>query len=175
MIKVTKWWWAWEHEEIEKWLEEMENSGLKLVDVSWDGIKFSFEKAKPRKTKFCVDYQTKLTPQYIALVRDDSWDIYKMGFGWYILRKEYDDEEPIFYNDFEPLIQRNKKLIKLLLCLGLPALIYWIVYTIILINNNVISLIPLACIFIALLMSLYGYFIVMLYLQIVKFKNKNNN
>ena len=174
MIKVTKWWWAWEHEKIEKWLEEMENSGLRLVDIAWDGIRFSFEKAKPRKTKFCVDYQTKLTPQYIALVRDDGWDIYKVGFGWYILRKEYEDEEPIFYNDFEPLIQRNKTIAKVLLFAGLPCLVYWIVYTLFLIEYEEFYFIPLACIFMALLLAYYAYLLVMLYLQNNKFKNKNN-
>ena len=47
MIKQFKWWWAWDYEKIEKWLEDMEAGGLRLVDVTIDGTYFHFEKCKP--------------------------------------------------------------------------------------------------------------------------------
>lgn len=111
MISEFKWWWAWDYENIENWLESMEAAGLQLVNTRLDGVLFYFEKCKPAKARYCIDYQNKLTPEYINIITDDGWKLYKIGFGWYILRKKYDGERPDLYTDFEGLVTRNKSLL----------------------------------------------------------------
>ncbi|MHB8062468.1 MAG: DUF2812 domain-containing protein, partial [Ruminiclostridium sp.] len=103
MIKVFKWWWAWEYEKIETWLEEMEAGGLRLVQTSFKGQYFHLEKCAPTKARYCIDFQAKLTPDYMSIINDDGWKLYQVGMGWYILRKEYQEERPNLYTDFEAL------------------------------------------------------------------------
>jgi hypothetical protein len=115
MIRVFKWWWAWNFETIEEWLEKMEAGGLRLVSTRFKGVLFYFEKCAYKKARYCIDFQTKLTPEYISIIKDDGWDLYQLGMGWYILRKEYQDDRPDLYTDFEGLITRNKHLLSLMI------------------------------------------------------------
>lgn len=43
-LRVIKWWWAWNYEKVEKWLEQMEKSGYRLTKITPGGIAFHFEK-----------------------------------------------------------------------------------------------------------------------------------
>jgi hypothetical protein len=115
MKRVFKWWWAWNYEEIEDWLENMEAEGLRLVETRFSGVDFYFEKCTPTKARYCIDYQDKITPDYMTIIDDDGWKLYKVGAGWYILRKEYEHERPEFYTDFDGLIIRNKKLLSIMI------------------------------------------------------------
>jgi hypothetical protein len=115
MIRVFKWWWVWNYEEIENWLEGMESGGLRLVGTRFKGLLFYFEKCTPTKARYCVDYQKKLTPEYMTIINDDGWKLYQIGMWWYMLRKEYVDERPELYTDFEALIVRNKKLLSIMI------------------------------------------------------------
>ncbi len=117
MIRIFKWWWAWNYEEIENWLEQMEAGGLRLVETRFDGVVFCFEKCSPSKARYCIDYQSKLTPDYMTIINDDGWKLYQIGFGWYILRKQYESERPDLYTDFEGLIARNRSLLTIFLIL----------------------------------------------------------
>jgi hypothetical protein len=168
MIKQFKWWWAWDYEKIEKWLEQMEAGGLRLVDVTIDGICFHFEKSKPAKARYCIDYQTKLTPEYISLINDDGWQLFKIGFGWYLLRKLYDEERPDFYNDFEGLIARDRYMLILILALGIPSIVF-MGFAIIQDVGKVLNLVLLIEFFV--ITAFYTFTATNLYLQIQKFKN----
>ncbi len=117
MIRIFKWWWVWDYEEIENWLEQMEAGGLRLVETRFDGVVFCFEKCIPSKARYCIDYQSKLTPEYMTIINDDGWKLYQIGFGWYILRKQYEGERPDLYTDFEGLIARNRSLLTISLIL----------------------------------------------------------
>lgn len=122
--KVFKWWWGWNYEEIENWLEKMALDGYRLTEVASNGVMFSFEKAEIKKTRYCVDYQQTLDPKYIEILGDDGWEIIKMGSGWYICRKEYDGDRPQLYTDFDSLISRNNKLMFVIIICGLPFFLF---------------------------------------------------
>lgn len=172
MIRTFKWWWAWDYEEIENWLENMEKNGLRLIGTNVKGLLFSFEKCKSAKARYCIDYQSKLTPEYLAIINDDGWQLYQIGLGWYILRKEYEDERPDLYTDFESLIARNK------------ALLAWIsialIVEIICIANMIWSAIQLkdtgatavTAIFSTLITAFFMFIVSNLYIQIKKFSKK---
>ncbi len=172
MVRIYKMWWAWNYEEIENWLEKMEAGGLRLVETRINGVIFYFEKCKPSNARYCIDYQTKLTPDYLSIINDDGWNLYQVGMGWYILRKEYQQDRPELYTDFEALIARNKATLFVILILlmfellVLGSLVYntwkepfvgWIAYT---------------CIFGAVIVSLFAFVITNLALQIKRFTDK---
>lgn len=174
MIRVFKWWWAWNYEEIENWLEKMEAGGLRLVETRCKGVFFYFEKCQPTKARYCVDYQNKLTPEYLTIIYDDGWKLYQLGMGWYILRKEYKEERPELYTDFEGLIARNKSLLTLIivltiieaLCLGNLILNAY--------NYPSPTLIAYTAIFGAAVVAFFAFVITNLLLQIIKFRNKSS-
>ncbi|ACL75533.1 DUF2812 domain-containing protein [Ruminiclostridium cellulolyticum] len=172
MIKIFKWWWAWEYERIENWLEEMEASGLHLVKTRIKGLYFYFERCKPTKARYCVDYQSKLTSEYITLIRDDGWELYQIGMGWYILRKQYEDERPELYTDFESLIARNKALLTILLVATVLEVVsfgnmIWDIY-----NDSTKSMLPVVCIMGSLILAFFSFIITNVIMQITKFRRK---
>lgn len=121
-LRITKWWWAWNYEEMEAWLEEMEQSGYKLDKVGFFGIVFYFTNSQPKQARYCIDYQHKITPEYLNLLQDDGWQLYQMGAGWYVCRKEYQQERPHLFSDYDSAIERNQKLIGLMLCCFAPLI-----------------------------------------------------
>lgn len=172
MIKVFKLWWAWEYEKIEKWLEEMEASGLRLVKTRIKGLLFYFEKCTPCKARYCIDYQAKLTPDYIKLIGDDAWELFQVGMGWYILRKEYRDERPDLYTDFEGLIARNKTLLTIVtLCLLVEFYSFgnliWDAY-----HSSSEAELAGVCIGGTVILAFFSFIIVNISVQIAKFRRR---
>lgn len=170
MIKVFKWWWAWDYEMIENWLEEMEGQGWTLIDTNLKGVFFNFERSKPAKARYCIDYQTKLTPEYIRIITDDGWKLYPVGMGWYILRKEYEDVRPDLYNDFDSLITRNKSLFAIVAaCLLIEVAAFTELFTSASRGNLNVSIVYF---FAALVFGFFGFVIVNLLMQLVKFRKR---
>lgn len=172
MIKVFKWWWAWDYEKIEDWLEKMEAGGLRLIHTEWNGLYFYFEKCTPKKARYCIDYQSRLTPEYMTIIYDDNWKLYQIGMGWYILRKEYEAERPNLYNDFSSLIARNRTLLiiagaaTLIEILSVGSMIYdTLAYP----SNNKIAT---TCILGSVVIAFFAFIITNLALQISKFSKK---
>lgn len=174
MIRIFKWWWAWDYEEIENWLEQMEAGGLRLVETRFKGVFFYFEKCQPGKARYCIDYQNKLTPDYMTIIGDDGWKLYQVGMGWYILRKQYEEERPELYTDFVALISRNKSLLSICLILlgvelvSLGNLIYSTY------KNPSSSSIASTCILGAAVIALFAFIITSLALQIRRFTGKRD-
>ncbi len=172
MVKIFKWWWAWEYERIESWLEEMESNGLRLVDTRVKGLYFYFERCQPVKARYCIDYQNKLTPDYVTLIRDDGWELYQIGMGWYILRKQYEDERPELYTDFESLIARNKAMLAIVVVATLMEFVsfgnlIWDTY-----NDNSKAMLAGVCISGSLILALFAFIITNVVMQITKFRKK---
>jgi hypothetical protein len=172
MIKIFKLWWAWDYEKIENWLEEMEASGLRLAKTRIKGLLFYFEKCNPGRARYCVDYQSKLAPDYIKLISDDNWELFQVGMGWYILRKEYRGERPSLYTDFESLVARNKSLLLVIAILFLIELfslgsLIWDTY-----QNSSSAEFAGVCTGGSFVLAFFVFVIVNLTLQITKFRRK---
>jgi hypothetical protein len=172
MIKVFRWWWAWDYERIEDWLEQMELHNLRLVDTSFWGTYFHFERCSATKARYCIDYQTKLTPEYLEIINDDGWRLYQVGAGWYILRKEYEDEIPNLYTDFEGLIARNKSLLSVIALVSIIEILavgsmIWDTY-----KFYSVSKLAFTCILGSVIIALFAFIITNLMVQISKFNKK---
>ena len=111
---VTKWWWGWEPEKIEDWLEQMESEGWHLYNATGIGIKFHFTHGEPKKIRYCADYQSSIGPEYKQIFQDTGWELVYSSMGWYIWRMEYVGERPDIYTDIDSLLERNKRLITIL-------------------------------------------------------------
>lgn len=117
---VTKWWWGWEPEKIEDWLEQMEAEGWHVYNATGIGVRFHFVKGEPRRVRYCADYQSNISPEYKAIFQDAGWELVYSSIGWYIWRMEYEKERPNIYTDIDSLLGMNKRLITIL---GIAAII----------------------------------------------------
>jgi hypothetical protein len=161
-MKETKtawrWWWGWNPEKIENWLEEMEQKGWNLVSIGFAYIVFKFEKGESRKIRYCVDYQINVNDGYFGLFDEDGWELVGDKIApWYIWRKTYENERPDIYTDTKSLIERNNRLLKTVGIL-VPLEIF-IFYMLLEHNSGIIW----ALIFIVLILAFLGYVVAQLY------------
>jgi hypothetical protein len=107
---VWRWWWGWNPEKIENWLELMENEGWHLSKLDFNYIRFKFENGESRKIRYCVDYQINVQENYFELFKEDGWELVDdKSVPWFIWRKSYQDERPHIYTDTKSLIERNNR------------------------------------------------------------------
>lgn len=118
-MKATKWWWGWEPEKIENWLEEMEAQGWHVDYGIGLGTTFFFTRGEPRKMRYCADYQNKVTSEYSRIFHDVGWELVYSHMGWYIWRMPYEEERPEIYTDMGATVDRNKRLMLMLGVVGM--------------------------------------------------------
>ncbi|MBN2051675.1 MAG: DUF2812 domain-containing protein, partial [Spirochaetales bacterium] len=119
--RVFKWWFAWDFEKIESWLETMAKDGWILESTSLLGFNFYFRESAPVNMRYCIDYLHTLKPEYRQLTEDDGWEILNIVAGWYVFFKKYADRRPDLYTDSGSLLERNKRLIGLFIATGIPV------------------------------------------------------
>ncbi|MGB9936504.1 MAG: DUF2812 domain-containing protein [Methanobacterium sp.] len=106
------WWWGWNPEKIENWLEGMENDGWNLSKIDFNYLRFKFEKGEARKVRYCVDYQNKVDDNYFEILKEDGWELVGNKYiPWYMWRKSYENERPNIYTDAKSLMERNNRLL----------------------------------------------------------------
>jgi hypothetical protein len=109
---VWRWWVGWKIEELENWLEEMEQNEWSLFKFDFN-LRFKFKKGESRKIRYCIDFQSKVNDNYYEIFKEDSWELVDNKSGiWFIWRKPYEDERPNIYTDTKSLIERNNRQIR---------------------------------------------------------------
>lgn len=110
---VWRWWWGWNTEKVENWLEEMEQKGWNLIKVDFAQIRFSFKTGESRKMRYCFDYPTYAKDNYFEIFKEDGWESMDNKMGpWFIWRKPYENERPSIYTDTKSLIEKNNRQIR---------------------------------------------------------------
>lgn len=113
---ITRWffWSNWSTEKVEEWLEAQAARGWHLVKADRLMLRFHFQRDTPKTVRYCVDYPDEATDEYHTIFNDGGWDLAATDLGWYIWRMEYSgDRRPELFNDVEPLIARNNRLLLL--------------------------------------------------------------
>jgi hypothetical protein len=121
--KAVRWFWAWDAEKEERWLEEMARTGWHLVS---GGILFRFAKGRPEEVRYRLDWRPARSPElqeYFDLCRDAGWERVCGFNNWHYFRTA-DAAAPELYTDRTSLVERYRKLTGLIAILGLPNLIF---------------------------------------------------
>lgn len=156
------WWWGWNPENIENWLEAMDKKGWNLFKVDFNYIRFKFEKGESRKIRYCIDYQINVQDNYFELFKEDNWELIgHKATPWYIWRKSYEDERPNIYTDTKSLIERNNRLIKTMIII-IPVMIAPLNFAF---KNNQGKIELSMAIFSIIMIAFFGYIIAQLYLN----------
>ena len=114
--KMTKfkWFWAWEDEKEENWLEEMSQKGWHLKDPGFPCV-YHFAKGEPRTYSYRLDFRTgsfKSLQEYLQICSDAGWEMLGRMGSWYYFRKECQDmEKPEFFSDKDSKVQKYRRLV----------------------------------------------------------------
>ena len=122
---VRKWFWVWEFDKEEQWLNEMAAKGLALVGVGW--CRYEFEECLPG------EYQIRLellenhpchaeSQQYIGFLEETGAEQVGSFMRWVYFRKKTADGSFDLYSDLESRISHLKRIIMLVLPISLANL-----------------------------------------------------
>jgi hypothetical protein len=85
-----KWFWVWQDNAEEKWLEEMSRQGYHLTSVSLPCI-YTFTKAEPVNYAYRLDYRrfsNNEMEHYLQIFRDAGWEYLGEMSLWQYFRKK---------------------------------------------------------------------------------------
>jgi hypothetical protein len=113
-VKKFRWFWVWQDEAEESWLDNMSQKGYHLLSVSLPGF-YTFLKAEPRNYVYRLDYQTfhkKDKEEYMQLFRDAGWEYIGEMSSWQYFRKETKPGGVTeIFTDFESKITKYKRVL----------------------------------------------------------------
>ncbi len=114
--KMTKfkWFWAWDDEKEEKWLEAMSGKGWHLENPGLPCV-YHFIKGEPREFSYRLDFRTgsfKSLQEYLQICHDAGWEMIGRMSSWYYFRKECrSGERPEFFSDKDSKVQKYRRLL----------------------------------------------------------------
>lgn len=122
---VRKWFWVWEFDKEERWLNEMAAQGLALVSVGF--CRYDFEECAPGA------YQVRLellenqpshaeSQKYIGFIEETGAEQVGRFMRWVYFRKKTADGPFDLYSDLESRIKHLKRIIALILPVSLANL-----------------------------------------------------
>lgn len=88
---IHKWFWIWDFDKEEKWLNEMAAKGLALTAVGW--CRYEFEDCIPGEYKICVDFLDNHfgkveNEKYIEFLEETGAEHVGSMFRWAYFRKK---------------------------------------------------------------------------------------
>lgn len=108
---LLRWFWAWEDDKEERFLEDMARQGWHLVR---GGILFQFERGEPREMRYRLDYRRGTQGQlrdYFALCSDAGWEyVYNFG-GWRYFRSPAARQAPEIYTDAASRVGKYRRVL----------------------------------------------------------------
>ncbi len=123
-MRKFKWFWAWDDEKEEKWLEAMSGNGWHLENPGLPCV-YHFIKGEPRAYSYRLDFRTgsfKSLQEYLQICRDAGWEMIGRMSSWYYFRKECrGGEKPEFFSDKDSKVQKYRRLL-IFLVIFLPIM-----------------------------------------------------
>ena len=113
-VTKFKWFWAWQDEAEEDWLEKMSRTGYHLSSVGLPGF-YTFSAAEPRNYVYRLDYRIfrkKDKGEYLQLFQDAGWEHIGEMSAWQYFRKEVKSTETNeIFTDVESKIAKYKRVL----------------------------------------------------------------
>ncbi|PAD21972.1 DUF2812 domain-containing protein [Terribacillus saccharophilus] len=87
--KIRKWFWAWDDQKEEVWLQQMAQQGWVLEEYKW--FRYTFKAAAPSELVYRLDYRMGFPDRsYFDLFEMDGWKFISTFSGWHYFCKEDD-------------------------------------------------------------------------------------
>lgn len=115
--RIIRWFWAWNDDKEERWLEQMARGGWHLVSGPF---LYTFEKGVPAEVRYRLDYQSdaKGIDEYLRLCRDSGWERVFHFAGWQYMRTA-SSEAPEIYTDDASRVAKYQRLLAICVTLAL--------------------------------------------------------
>lgn len=118
---IHKWFWVWDFDKEEKWLNEMAAKGLALVAVGW--CRYEFEDCVPGEYKICLDFlENKCSrvenEKYIAFLEETGAEQVGTMSRWVYFRKKVSGEDFQIFSDNDSRIRYLTRIIRFIAVLG---------------------------------------------------------
>lgn len=123
---IRKWFFAWDYDKEEKWLNEMAAKGLGLVAVGF--CRYEFEDCEPGEYKYKLEMlehgrSHPETQKYIAFLEETGVDHLGFFSKWSYFRRKSCDGEFDLFSDFDSKIKHLKRIQMLMFPIGILGLI----------------------------------------------------
>ena len=113
-MKRSKWFWPWQDEKEEGWLEEMSQSGWHLKAVQLPCI-YTFDKGEACKNAYRLDYMLMKKNQldeYLQIFQDAGWEYVGEMSNWRYWRKRVvNGETAEIFTDNESKIKKYQRML----------------------------------------------------------------
>ncbi len=119
---VFRFFFAWQDDQEEKWLEKMARQGWHLVR---GGIVFRFVEGKPGEFRYRLDYRpgsNRSLEEYFTLFADSGWEHVCSFGGWHCFRTG-DASAPEVFTDVDSKVEKYRRLLMLLLVFLMASLV----------------------------------------------------
>ena len=119
MLKtVTKWFWVWEHEKEEEWLNAMSQQGWQLKSVGF--ARYTFESGTAGKYSYRLEFLEHLPhsakgQDYLSFLSETGIEHVASYSRWVYLRKEAAVEDFELFSDVESLLKHIQRLLTIIM------------------------------------------------------------
>ena len=172
-VVMHKWFWFWDFEKEEKWLNAMSSKGLQLVGVGF--CKYTFEESVADEYTYRLELMKKDSKcydsiSYIHFIEDTGAEHIATYLRWVYFRKKKSYGDFNLFSDLSSKISYMKRLIIFLSCF-LPLIISALYLNLPNgINGNITSMVLTILLFLELLLYFFG--ISILYSKLTKLKKE---
>jgi hypothetical protein len=128
--KIWKWFWVWDFEKEERWLNQMAMEGWVLVDVGW--ANYTFERCEPGD--YIIRLQMhKPDEAYLSFLEEMGAEYIGRVVQWIYLRRKAEEGPFELFSDTQSKIEHLNWIARTLLPLGIANLLFGVVNSI---NTN---------------------------------------
>jgi hypothetical protein len=172
IVNKFKWFWAWNDDKEEAWLNQMARIGLHLQSFGFPG-KYTFIIGEPRNDIYRLDYIIKGQDHehYLQLFHDAGWEYVGEMSGWQYFRTRKQDNQVLeIYTDNA---SKTKKYTRLLTHLTIFLPIYIVLATRpVSLESNYFGFYSIPRLIMSLILVLYALAMVRLLIRISQLRKK---
>ncbi len=134
---IHKWFWVWEFDKEETWLNEMADTGWVLDSVGF--CKYTFVKSEPGEYTICLEMHD-YDQEYVDFVEDTGAEYVGRMAKWIYFRKRTETGRFEIFSDIDSRIQHLERIGKMLTVIGMANLLIGIANTFSYLNIGWINL-----------------------------------
>ena len=112
---IYKWFWVWDFEKEERWLNEMALNGWRLVGVGW--AKYTFEKCEPGEYTIRLEMRP-YDESYVQFMRETGAEFIGRMMMWIYFCKRAEDGPFDLFSDIDSKIGHLDRIGKMLSVIG---------------------------------------------------------
>lgn len=111
--KTLKWFWPWQDQKREEWLQQKSQEGWHLLSIGFGGLEFRFVQGEKQLYVYQIDFlqeKQKKMNEYLDIFENAGWEHVLSWNGWQYFRKRFEEGENLqIYTDNQSKIQKYKR------------------------------------------------------------------